>query len=303
MSQVQIQRNLVRKRWREEEERFPIPSQEFEGPIPCLLYPGFFYIPWVDTRVVINHAGEMIRLLTGKSHPWHYNHKGYHRTSLRIGESYQSTAVHRIVGMLFCAIPERHAGKSFDELEINHKDGDIDNNHYLNLEWVTGVENMRHAWASGLILTEIPVLTRDVESGLITSYPSISECARLHHLDTAALSKHVNSRYAGMIIRDNHCFKLADDSAWPTELAVRDTSIRIGMNCDCVGENVESGERLVFSSLIQAAEYLQLPITPLRLSRTRKGLEVPYCGWIFYSLSGLPLSKKFKGDRYHTLLK
>ncbi|WJJ55204.1 hypothetical protein [Xanthomonas phage RTH11] len=67
------------------------------------------------------------------------------------------------------------------------------------------------------------------------------------------------------------------------------------MACDCVGENVETGLKLIFVSLAQAANYLSLPLTPLRLSRSRKGFDVPFKGWIFYSLSGRPLSRKLKG--------
>lgn len=300
MSQVLIQKELVRKRWQEEQDRFPIPFQMEPGPIPCAEHPGYVYIPWVDSRVVINPCGGMIRLTTGKAHPYHLNHKGYWRTSLRVGESYQSIAVHRIVARLFCPIPERHAGKNFEDLEVNHMDGDINNNDYRNLEWVTGRENMRHAWESGLIQTERPVLAKS-RDGKDLRYPSVAECARQHHLTTGALAKHLNSPYAGMIEADHCRFKFDDESTWPDEWAVPDKSIRVGMNCDCVGENVGTGQRLIFSSLAQAADYLQIPITPLRLSRSRKGTEVPYQGWIFYSLSGLPLSKKLKGDRHYPL--
>lgn len=296
MSQVLIQRELVRRRWQEEQDRFPIPSQVESGPIACAEHAGHYYIPWVDSRVVINNRGGMIRLATGKPHPYHLNHKGYWRTSLRVGELYQSIAVHRIVAMLFCEIPERHAGKSFEELEVNHKDGNISNNDYQNLEWVTGFENMRHAWESGLIQTERAVVALTTEGELI-SYPSVSECARQHNLKSCALAKHLNSQFAGMIEADGCRFKFDDESEWPDQWAVPDKAIRIGMSCDCVGENVETGERLIFSSLSQAANYLQLPLTPLRLSRTRQGYDVPYQGWIFYSLSGLPLSRKLKGTQ------
>ena len=298
MSQVLIQRMLVQRRWAEEERKFPIP--DIEGPIPCDLYPGYFYIPWVSSRVVINKFGEMIKLLTGKKHQHHLNHRGYPRTSLRVGMAYQSIAVHRIVAMLFCPIPSRHEGLTFDDLEVNHKDGNITNNSHTNLEWVTGLENMRHAWATGLIATEKSVLARTTEGELL-HYPSLSECARQHHLTTGALSKHLDSPYAGMIEADGCYFKRDDGSEWPDQWAVSDKAVRIGMNCDCVGENVETGQKLIFASLAQAADYLQIPIVPLRLSRSRKGFRIPYQGWVFYSLSGLPLSKKFKGDRHHSL--
>ena len=36
-------------------------------------------------------------------------------------------------------------------MEVNHRDGDIENNHWTNLEYVTRSENIRHALKHGLI--------------------------------------------------------------------------------------------------------------------------------------------------------
>ena len=52
--------------------------------------------------------------------------------------------VHRLVAECFC---EKPPGK----VEVNHKDGNKLNNHYSNLEWVTHLENVRHAYRTGLI--------------------------------------------------------------------------------------------------------------------------------------------------------
>jgi hypothetical protein len=52
--------------------------------------------------------------------------------------------VHRLVAMAF--IPNEHS-KPF----VNHKDCNRKNNHYTNLEWCTGQENMDHASYNGLL--------------------------------------------------------------------------------------------------------------------------------------------------------
>lgn len=50
---------------------------------------------------------------------------------------------HRIIATLFC---HRSPGKDY----VNHIDGDKQNNHADNLEWVTRSENTRHAFRIGL---------------------------------------------------------------------------------------------------------------------------------------------------------
>ena len=48
-------------------------------------------------------------------------------------------AMHRLVANAFCD------GRSSERKEVNHIDGNKENNKYTNLEWVTPKENMRHA--------------------------------------------------------------------------------------------------------------------------------------------------------------
>lgn len=47
--------------------------------------------------------------------------------------------IHRLVAEHYVEKPQ-----SVEVLEVNHIDGDTHNNHYLNLEWVTRLENCRH---------------------------------------------------------------------------------------------------------------------------------------------------------------
>ena len=52
-----------------------------------------------------------------------------------------SASVHRLVAMAFLGEPPS------DKVEVNHKDGNKENNAIGNLEWVTRSENMKHAIA------------------------------------------------------------------------------------------------------------------------------------------------------------
>jgi hypothetical protein len=52
--------------------------------------------------------------------------------------------VHMLVANAFCKKPTDRV------VEVNHKDGNKFNNEYDNLEWITHLENMQHAFRTGL---------------------------------------------------------------------------------------------------------------------------------------------------------
>lgn len=69
--------------------------------------------------------------------------KPYLRVCIRVDKKPTYHLLHRLVAEVHHDNPE---GKP----EVNHKDGNVTNNHPLNLEWATRSEQMKHAWATGL---------------------------------------------------------------------------------------------------------------------------------------------------------
>lgn len=68
--------------------------------------------------------------------------KGYHCCVLRKDGKNHNVMIHRLVAL--------HFVEGDTSLEVNHIDGNKDNNHKSNLEFVTTQENIDHAWSLGL---------------------------------------------------------------------------------------------------------------------------------------------------------
>ena len=69
--------------------------------------------------------------------------KGYSRVCLNQNKHIKHLKIHRAVAIAFIENPD-------NKIEVNHIDGNKQNNHVSNLEWVTAKENMIHAFTTGL---------------------------------------------------------------------------------------------------------------------------------------------------------
>lgn len=86
-----------------------------------------------------NQWGKYLRYCPAKKLKNVLHPNGYYRVDL-CGKLYSN---HHLVAIAFISCkPEKK--------EVNHKDGNKLNNHFLNLEWVTKSENIRHADRTGL---------------------------------------------------------------------------------------------------------------------------------------------------------
>lgn len=94
-------------------------------------------------RFVPHGHSNKTRLIKGRWMRAGKTKKGYHCLVLRKDGKNHNVLVHRLVAYAFV--------EGFNpSLEVNHKDGNKDNNHKDNLEYVTCQENIDHAWAMGL---------------------------------------------------------------------------------------------------------------------------------------------------------
>jgi len=65
----------------------------------------------------------------------------------------EQLSVHRIVAKHFIANP-------YELVQVNHKDGNKENNHVINLEWCTAERNAQHALETGLRSGFVPYETK-----------------------------------------------------------------------------------------------------------------------------------------------
>ena len=118
-----------------------------------------------DPRVKVSNKGNVVSCKKGACSPLKIGHNncGYQR----VNASRQPQYVHRMVAETWIDNPNHHE-------QVNHINGDKDDNRVENLEWVTPSQNMRHAFRTGLNKNRTSV--RIVETGEV--FESIAECAR-----------------------------------------------------------------------------------------------------------------------------
>lgn len=101
--------------------------------------------PDIKDCYIIDDMGKIRNINTGNYIKINKNHNGYMRVSLmKKGGGTTSIQYHRLLMMLF------KPTENMEKLQINHIDGNKENNALNNLQWVTPQENIHHAIKTGL---------------------------------------------------------------------------------------------------------------------------------------------------------
>lgn len=91
----------------------------------------------------VNAKNNKKRLIKGTFLKLRFNNRNYNIVSLYKNNIQEVRFIHRLVAETFIPNPE-------NKPEVNHIDGDKQNNKIDNLEWCTRTENNKHAWKTGL---------------------------------------------------------------------------------------------------------------------------------------------------------
>ena len=89
-----------------------------------------------------------------------------------------SYKVHRLICYAFNPIEGKQLLSTYDDLQVNHKDGNTFNNDASNLEWVSNSKNMLHSYKEKLNKKVRNVLQYTLEGEFIKEYISISDASR-----------------------------------------------------------------------------------------------------------------------------
>lgn len=179
---------------------------------PIYYSDGFRYIPNYP-RYAINLKDEVLDTLTNEIIPDDIiDDRGYSTRYLRVPDhnSNRTVKTHRL---------KAHAWLPNDDFVtrplINHIDGVKLNNDLVNLEWCSSAENARHALSLGLNDTGIKTKVRDVRTGTIVVYNSLSEMLRALGMGVGSSFAGINNKLPGYLWKKRYEIKaFADDSPW-----------------------------------------------------------------------------------------
>lgn len=130
-------------------------------------------IPWCNSYMV-NEDGEVYSKLSNKVLKQGYFRDGYVKYILHTSEGRKTVKGHRLVAQTFIPNPNNYP-------QVNHKDGNRQNNNIDNLEWCTAQYNVRYTLEvlgtkfSGRKGKHISIYNKI--NGETTTFKSIRKCA------------------------------------------------------------------------------------------------------------------------------
>ena len=128
-------------------------------------------LEYFNDRYLVSNYGR-VKIINGKILNQSYDSKGYLKVSLYKNKIRKCIKVHRLVALTFIENPDNKS-------QVNHKDGNKENNNVSNLEWTTCKENIEHAYKNNLAKKGIDrhsskhLILKDKNDNIISQYSNI----------------------------------------------------------------------------------------------------------------------------------
>lgn len=239
-----------------------IEDLEKVNPVESDIFPNYFIMKdFVD--YLISDTGIVLNIGTGEVVSTYVSHYGYVIINLKNQGAWKGYRLHRLVAMVFVGRPSRHLNKTFDELHVNHIDGNKLNNIAENLEWCTSKENNKHMLDNNLTSWQKPVLVRNIITNEVIELRSASEFCRHYNVSENYVSELLSSKQAGIVTINWCVFKYKDDNPWPEVSLgnqIEDSFNRISYWC---ASNCVTGEVIVSENLRELAQAMHIPFYKL----------------------------------------
>lgn len=209
-------------------------------------YPGFYHIPGYK-RFGISKDQEVINLETGRILKRMYTRNKYIRLHTEF-ESQRTSALHRLMAQTFLDPPSNPLKN-----QVNHINGNVQDNSIENLEWVTPQENDEHAGRTGLSPKCLPIEVRDAITGEIKEYPSYISYAREVGMTKDKIRYRILHGKRGVVcFPEMKQYRLKSTETWPIEKDIASPSRAVSVDI----RDLTTGEVTHYDKMSEAAKFL-----------------------------------------------
>lgn len=147
-----------------------------------------------ENRIAVSTTGRIFNTITKKYVKCFKDKKKYIVFVIKFNnEKARQYKLHRVLARTFIGRHIRYIEKDFNELEVNHKDGDKTNNRLDNLEWVTSSKNILHAHRCLIHSKDRKVMALNILTNKLLQFNSSKHCAEFFGIKRSTLWKHLNN--------------------------------------------------------------------------------------------------------------
>lgn len=218
---------------------------------------GFYHIPY-HNWYAINKEG-FIWSIRFQKFVCRNRHKSvrYHTVTIQDDNGKTTTIpLHRLLASVFL-----NDGTDRTGMQVDHKDGNRNNNSIENLEWVSPSENVKRSFRLGLRKNKpVGVLLRDWKTKKVLRFLTLNDAARFVGTHYSVISQRCRNTQ-GVVYPDGYQYKFdSDPSPWVDDIE----GITYGPNIPVLVKNHKNGSITRFDCARDAARYLV--VSPGRFS-------------------------------------